>query len=408
MNLTKLRNQTREIYPFLYAALCLAIPFAQFGEAIPNIAAIPVLAAFFLLVDRKLIREKIDLKFALFLILSVLIFIEALVFNRQDDFKYAERLIIIPILVLFSFPLNKRKPVLLAFLIGATILMMTSYFRILGFVFNSGKFDFSVGEFINQILLGDRPYVGFVYVVGILLSIYFMRIGTMKKHKALWLCIALLFFLLILIISARMSLLSLVLIAFSSFFFVKNWKIPALISTGLIFVIFLLIKLNPNFVDRFYAGFKQENYTLEKMLIMEPRYHIWGCSNKIANEKAVFLKGIGIENTAAELVECFKQHELFKNEEHRQYFINSRFNTHNQFLNFYLGTGIFTTVLFAMFFLLWIRENRRNYVVFSLILALLMFCWVENVLSRQMGCLLFGFVWVASILISKRENRIPH
>lgn len=404
MKLTNFRNKTQKVYPYLFALFCFSIPFSQFSKATPNLTVIPVLLAFFLIIDKQSIREKIDLKFILFLTFSVWIFIEALIFNRQDDIKYAERLVSVPFLVMLSFPLINKKPALLAFLVGAIMLMLTSYFRILIFVLSSGGFDFSVGNTIDHILIGDRPYVGFVYVISILLSIYFVRINQYKKYKILFLCIAFLFFLLILIISARLSLLSLIIIGVFSFFFIKSLKIPILISIFLILTVFLLIKFNSNFVNRFYAGFEEKDHSIEKMLILEPRYHIWSCVDRIANEKPIFFKGIGLENTNSELVECYKTHDKFIDEEHRQYFIDSHFNTHNQFMNFYLGVGIVPTALFAVFFALGFKESRKYYTAFSLLMALLLFCLVENVLVRQMGCFLFGFVWILNEYIIRKQQ----
>lgn len=404
-----MKEKLEKIYSALFAVFCFTIPFSQFGEAIPNIAMIPLIGLFPFLISKKEWRNFIGNPFYIFAALVLLIFIETLIFMRWDDMKFFTKILIIPIIFFLAIPEKNKQISLLGFLSGAFILMISTYARIIGYTFNNKEFDFSVGKFINDILMGDRPYVGFVYVLSILFCAYFF-LQTKKIIYKIFLALSTsLFFLLIFIISARLSLLSLICVAFLSFFYIKNWKIPVILVTGAIVSVFLLIKFNPNFIDRFYSGFKQENYTLKKAIIMEPRYHIWDCATGIIMEENAFLKGVGFKKTTELLTNCFKSHDNFLSNEHRQYFIESNFNTHNQFLGIYLSSGIFALLLLLYFFITSFFQTRKNYFAFASIFALFLFCLVENVLSRQMGCLLFGFIWVfvySSIQKSKTDSTV--
>lgn len=385
-----------KIYPYVFSAFCGVIPFSQFGEAIPNIAIIPVVLLFPFIFKKDEIKVNLDKPFLFFLLIITIILLETIIFTRWGDFKFITKILIVPLVYILSIPIKNKKLPLFGFFIGATLLMLISYFRILNYVVINEGFDFSVGKFINEILLGDRPYVGFVYVLGSLLSIYFYIHLSNSKLKFLFLITLVFFVILILLISARLSMISLFSVALISFFYTTKWKIPFSILLVLTVSIIFLIKFNPNFIDRFYSGFKQDKYTFEKMMIMEPRYHIWDCALEIAKEENVFWKGIGYQNSIDYLVDCFKSHDNFRSEEHRQYFIDSRFNSHNQFIGIYLSSGIFALLLFTFFFILNFVKTRKNYFAFALLMSLFLFCIVENLLSRQMGCLLFAFVWLAS------------
>lgn len=400
-----MKEKLEKIYSALFAVFCFTIPFSQFGDAIPNIAMIPLIGFFPFLISKKEWRNFIGNPFYIFTALVLLIFIETLIFMRWDDVKFFTKILSVPVIVLLAIPVKNKYLPLLGFLIGALVLMFTSYLRILGYYFQNEGFEFSVGKFINEVLMGDRPYVGFVYVLSILLCVYFSLNTKKKIYRILLIFTAVLFFVLVLLISARLSMLSLACLVLLSFFYTKNWKIPITLVLGIIVSVFLLIKFNPNFVDRFYSGFKQEKYTLENAMIMEPRYHIWDCAiDLVKEEKGAFWKGIGFQWTTDYLVDCFHTHDNFKSSDHRQYFIRSRFNTHNQFLGIYLSSGFLALCLFFSFFIMSFFKSRKNYFAFASILVLFLFCLVENVLSRQMGCLLFGFVWIISNCFTLKAN----
>lgn len=400
-----MKGKLEKIYSILFAVFCFAIPFSQFGEAIPNIALTPLIGLFPFVITKNELKK--CLKVPLYIILSLLlvILVETLVFMRWEDLKFFTKFLIIPVIFLLAIPVKNKRFSFLGFLAGASFLMVSAYLRILGYYFQNDGFEFSAGKFINEILMGDRPYVGFVYVISILLCVYFF-INTKKKvYKVILSFSGFLFFALILIISARLSLLSLICLMVLSFFYTKKWKLSAILVLGLGLSVFLMFVFNQNFIDRFYSGFKQEKYTIENALIMEPRYHIWDCAiDLVKEEKTAFWKGIGVQWTTDYLVDCFHSHENFKSAEHRQYFIKSRFNTHNQFLGIYLSSGFFALFLLFSFFGISFFQTRKNYFAFASILALFLFCLVENVLSRQMGCMLFGFVWVFASSFTQNAN----
>src|SRR5690606_8983064 len=102
--------------------------------------------------------------------------------------------------------------------------------------------------------------------------------------------------------------------------------------------------------------------------------------------------GLGFRNTVGKLGECFTTHQKFLSEEHRNFFIESRFNTHNQFINFYLSSGILSLLVFLILFYFLFKVHYKNYITFVLVLSVFLFCVFENVLSRQLGAMMFGVV----------------
>ncbi|MBA5629202.1 O-antigen ligase family protein [Moheibacter lacus] len=283
-------------------------------------------------------------------------------------------------------------PPLYAFLIGSTSLLLLSVIK-LGLHYNSYQnLNLDVGAKVNELLMGERPYLGFIYLVSFCVCLYLVRYQRKKRIKIFHYLLCLIFCIFILFISARLSILSLLIIIGVAVFYAKNKKRTLLISLGGIVVMAFAGVLNPNFISRLTAGFEQDKLEIQKIILLEPRSHIWQCSAKIVKSNSATWMGLGFKNSINQLEDCYLTHENFLNEEHRKFFVKSRFNSHNQFINFYLSSGIFSLIVFLIIFVMLFKSQYKNYVSFALVLALFLFCIFENVLSRQLGAMMFGVV----------------
>ena len=131
------------------------------------------------------------------------------------------------------------------------------------------------------------------------------------------------------------------------------------------------------------------------------RTQIWDCTSKIINESTAGLFGIGFRETANRLVVCYKNE--INDIETRQNFIDKRFNTHNQYLDFYVSAGLISLILFLgiLFFLLY--KNYKHFFPTALILTIILFGMVENYFHRQVGAYYLGFVLVILLINNNKK-----
>lgn len=393
-------NNLNKIYTILFSVFIATIPFTEHFIAIPNIV-LSVLAVFFFFVIRKSHFKNINFKIIWpFLALMFISLMGILIYGRWEDFDFLTRMIFVPVILLLSLPVYKKTP-MYSFIVSSASLLLISVFKLTQNYLNSNSLRLDVGGEVNRLLMGERPYLGFTYLVSFCLCLFLAKSHSNKIVRTVLYFGAIVFCLFILFISARLSILSLLIIIFISVFYTKAKIKTLLISIGGIFVLGVVAVSNPTFISRLTAGFAQEKPDVHKIIVMEPRSHIWECSTQIGQFGKVPLLGFGFRNTIEKLTECYATHDKFLNEPHRQFFIDSRFNTHNQFLNFYLSSGLFSLLLFLLFFIMVFRNSYQNYTTMALVLAVFLFCIFENVLSRQLGAMLFSTAFSFVLLIKK-------
>jgi O-antigen ligase len=338
--------------------------------------------------------------FTLFL-LVLIIFIQSMLVGRWEDFKFIKRLFLIIIILVYSIPIKKNLAPMLSFILGSLILLFCSSINLVLFFWLSGKIDMTTGDQVASILLGDRPYISYAYVLSFCLCLYMSSI--VGKTKFLFYGAALIFFIFIFIISARISLISLGLIILYYVFYTKNIKRVGLIIFILGVFSGLMFTFSDSLKKRFFIS--SNEYTLEQIVKFEPRYYIWNCSYSLLIENKAYLMGLGFDSLNKQLEACYSNSTDFMNKEQQDYFVRSKFNTHNQFLNFMLSTGILSLLLFIVFFISWFKMGYNNYYLSILVFVLFLFCLAENILSRQMGVELFALTLVFSNMISVSEKK---
>ncbi|WP_181777988.1 O-antigen ligase family protein [Weeksella virosa] len=267
----------------------------------------------------------------------------------------------------------------------------------------SDNYNMATGSRVNDILILERPYLGFLCVIGILLSFHLYQ----KTKTKFYLFTTALFVIYPFVISARMSILSLILILIIYLFFNNkiSFRTKAITTVGSAAIIILLFVLNPTLKSRLKVDSINVN-DIETVKNADPRVIIWSCSYSIFTSDAYNL-WIGINSKQKledQLVDCYKQDKT--NLDRRDYFVSEKFNTHNQFIDLLLLNGFVGLILFLimLYYVLKTSENTAIY----LSLALLFFMFVENILARQMGIYLFAlvivFVFVLSNIYPKRES----
>lgn len=398
-------------YLLIYCLLLLAIPFTDLGEAIPNILVI-ILAVLFPFVIKTAHLKRLNVTILIGLALLLVITLsETLFFGRWEDLKFISRFFLFLIIYLLSAPILVKenvKKMMYSFLIGVSILLISSSILIINEIILTDSFNFSVGDNINRVLLGERPYVGFVYVISFFISL-FLVFNDKNKWRRLFLgllSIALICF--IFFITARTSLLSLAIAGLLSLFYIKEIRVKLGVLFVVVFFGLMLILFNQNFKSRLTLGFEQKEHSIEKIMKLEPRYYIWDCARKLIEEKSPSLFGYGFIATQEKLNYCYSETQKFFNINQQEWFITKKFNTHNQYLNFYVATGLVGLFCFIMICVSCLVLNTRSFYSLGLNISMLVFFMFENVLSRQMGVELCGLVLVfSSGIIEIVKNKMP-
>jgi len=104
------------------------------------------------------------------------------------------------------------------------------------------------------------------------------------------------------------------------------------------------------------------------------------------------LIGNGFYETKDKLVSCYNV--LISKEDKREYFVEEKFNPHNQYFDFLLSYGIIALLLFLGFLITLSLKNSNSYYKMSLILTIVVFAFIESFFQRQIGGYLFAIIFI--------------
>lgn len=361
-----------------------------FSMAIPNIL-LGVLVVFSLIDFRSFKINKIEFTSTTVLFLLVLFLIlKSIVFQSITyDFKIYKAFFTFFLIALIFNKTNDLNNLKLSLLIGINASILYSLILIALFFSEHQILPFSNTAEVNDLLLLERPYLGLVTVLGIILSIE--RAVILMKFRILWLLNALVLFLFVLLISARISIITVfVLVMVYLLFYLKvKTSIKMIFLTSLILIFGLIIKSNKNISDRFFIKNNIEQ-SIQVASDYEPRIVIWNCAYNITGaDNFSFLIGFdSYETIANSFLNCYAT--TIENVSKKDYFLSEKFNSHNQFIDFFLIGGLIALLLFLVFFLKLFSEVKKDFFKTAIVISFLLFLCVENVFYRQLGCYLFG------------------
>ncbi|WP_067146649.1 O-antigen ligase family protein [Pseudotamlana agarivorans] len=401
------------IYLLLFCLLLVLVPFIDLGEAITNLFILGLAILFpFVIKKKHLIFLKQNKGVICIISLACIILLEIIIFKRWEDLKVSSKLWLFIAFYILSIPLLDRKEIkklMLSFLFGVFVLFISSLVLIVKGYLLDDNFNIAVGD-VNSFLLGDRPYMGFMYLIGIFTSFFLVTVTKNKPLRYLLFLFSFSLVLFLFFISARASMLSLFIAILTAIFYIKDRRIKLITIGSFTAICFTMLYFNNNFKERLTLGFKEDNVTLNKILRFEPRYYIWNCVYKITTNSSPKFTGLGFENTQEKLNSCFLAGENFNNQEHKQWFLDKKFNTHNQYFNFYLGSGIIGLISMLFFSFTTLIDNRHSLFAFVINLSMLLFFVFENVLTRQMGVVLCAIVLIFSkgikLLTSEKKSHL--
>ncbi|WP_299678493.1 O-antigen ligase [uncultured Tenacibaculum sp.] len=131
---------------------------------------------------------------------------------------------------------------------------------------------------------------------------------------------------------------------------------------------------------------KKETYTkVSSKNSTSIRYAIYYCAISKIKESPIF--GYGLGDVKNELKKCYKENSLFSNP-------NEYYNSHNQYISYYLTTGIFALFTIVFFFINLLYKGVKDYdgLLIGLVIFFSITMLFENILERQSGLTIFSFL----------------
>lgn len=390
-------------YHYIFCALIFSIPFEDDIRIVPNILIVILLVIFpFIntLGKEKLVTNKVYI-IAIGLVAYIALSSVAN-YTFLDDVFILKKLVVLIAILLLSLQIKNLRMVLISFVASVALGNVISIFNIVHYIVEVGEFEIASGEKINNILFLERLYFGFVNCLSIALSFKLWSKSNKILKKGLVGSIALSIFL-IFLVASRMAIIISLLICLVKIFQntnIKKASIIVLVGLGIITAMFML---NDNLAKRFIYSDKQKDIA-HKIREWEPRFVIWKCGlSQVVNHDHQLLFGDGFYATQQNLNYCYTN--SISKEKRLKYFLETRFNTHNQYLDFLLSKGLVGLCLFVLLLFKLASINRRNINQLNILLVVLLFSLVENFLHRQIGVYLFGFILV--ILALKKTEEKP-
>lgn len=383
------------IYPYIFALLIFIIPFDNFVRAWPNILLM-ILAVSFPFVIKKRDLKKIDKRLFLLVIgFFLFLLINTLITGRwSNNHLVVEKVGIAIGLVVLYLPISKTKKIDNAIIFSSLAAVIYSVFNIMMLIKDVGEFNFSNNATTINTLLIDRLYLGLLSIYSIIISYKSIskHYNKLNRYYLINIIINVAF---LFIIVARMAIISLVLIAILWFFYNTIKKKVILISGSVIVILLVLtFALNDNMAKRFFyeTEYNSDHTLVQKAFDWEPRTVIWACGVEIVQQGENIWSGLGFKSSRSALVDCYAQADI--NEGRRDWFLKKKYNSHNQFLDFYLSTGVVALLLFFVLFGFLFIKSRSNFFEISLVLSLFLFVTIENIFHRQIGAYYFGVVLI--------------
>ncbi|WP_157972939.1 O-antigen ligase family protein [Aureibaculum luteum] len=286
---------------------------------------------------------------------------------------------------------------LVGFFMANTILALISWFKI----FQTGFFkmlnDNNYYQPVFRNIFSDTtnihlPYLGLFYVFSIFIGIYSIQREYRKYTiaiRSIIFLICILLFISMLFFTARMALLSFIIVfiywAFKSF---QNKRLFASLFISLVLLTSIIVLLTPMKERIFEAIHTKFELPSEKLNDQSEhvnfRYGILYCSiNVIKNN---WLIGVGKNNVQRKLDECYDGFTYNNYDDFKQ----TQYNSHNQYIDLWIAYGILGMVpLTISFFFGFSINNNLLYNIFLLLIFLALL--TENIFDRQLGVIFFTF-----------------
>ena len=400
------------IYPYVFLLLYLIIPFDNYIRALPNILLAILVITFPFIVKKSDFRKLKSLPFAIFLVLISFLLLNSLISGRfEEDLNVIKKILIaiglvvlyIPVIENGSAGIRTRK-INDAIIFSSLAAIAFSVYNFVLITHADGNFAFGESPQVIESLLIDRLYLGLLSVFSILIS-YRSIHKTYHPNNTYYLANIFINALFIFLIASKIAIVAILVIILVRQFYGKRkiWKVA--IATFVVIGIVGLFFLLKNYSNKQWEVDEDSKITsvfIENSMTYELRAVVWQCASNIIKDEGFSWTGIGFETTEDKLLDCYS--DTISNAKKRNDFISREYNTHSQFLDFYLSAGFIALLLFLIFIVASFVSVRKQFLPTALLAILILYCSVENVFHRQIGAYYIGFILIVLMTSSSKQN----
>ena len=318
-------------------------------------------------------------------------------------------LLIFP-LILFSFPLKSKESIssiLKSYVVGC--LLASIYCFANGFLkyMETGENWMAykkLGSF-----LGFHPTYFSMYLSFAFFIVLFFLVEKIKTHSVKYKIgsgiLAGWFFIVILLLSSRMTILATVFILGISFltwmYFQQKIFQGIGISILAIVLLFFSIKNLPSVNQRTQAAINSAITKDSTKVNRAPRINLWNAAFTVVKENP--LLGTGTGDVQDELMRIYQE----RNYERA---LKDNFNPHNQYLQTTATLGIIGGILLLIYLMapFWLAFQQKDYLYLLFLSLVIMSFLTESILQTQRGTLFFGFFYtfLTMRLLEKKELKV--
>lgn len=374
------------IFDIVFSILLFSLSISM---AIPNLVLAVLFFVFLFKRDKiKVVKWYTKLLF----IVVIYIFLKALFFNALvENFSIYKHFLVVLVLSFLIYNIKNIATVIKGSIFGVFLGVMVALFKISNFYFIHKVLPFGNTVEVQDLLLIHRPYFGFMCLITIVLIDVLLPKINSKKEKIFYVIIGFIIAVFMYIIVARLSLFLLIIyLIIKTINYLKLSLVKSVLGFLTIFILmFGAFSLNKNIKNRLHIEASYSE-TIKVLKNQEPRFVIWDCFFSQINNKN-FNVYFGYNNRKSiqeELNGCYK--ERIDNVSKRDYYVDTEFNTHNQFFDIFLEGGILGLSLFLALFMFLVYSFRENFNASFILLSFILFFIFENLVHRQLGAYLFG------------------
>ena len=374
------------IFDVVFSILLFSLSISM---AIPNLVLAVLFFVFLFKRDKiKVVKWYTKLLF----IVVIYIFLKALFFNALvENFSIYKHFLVVLVLSFLIYNIKNIATVIKGSIFGVFLGVMVALFKISNFYFIHKVLPFGNTVEVQDLLLIHRPYFGFMCLITIVLIDVLLPKINSKKEKIFYVIIGFIIAVFMYIIVARLSLFLLIIyLIIKTINYLKLSLVKSVLGFLTIFILmFGAFSLNKNIKNRLHIEASYSE-TIKVLKNQEPRFVIWDCFFSQINNKN-FNVYFGYNNRKSiqeELNGCYK--ERIDNVSKRYYYVDTEFNTHNQFFDIFLEGGILGLSLFLALFMFLVYSFRENFNASFILLSFILFFIFENLFHRQLGAYLFG------------------
>ncbi len=381
------------IYPYAFLLLYFTIPFDNYIRAFPNLLLGILVVAFPFIVTKNDFKKLLTKPLLIFVFFFAYLLINAFLFGRfEDDFVVIKKMLIPIGLVILYIPVQDFQKINKAIVFSSIAAIIFSLVKYIVIVNSTGEFDITYFQDKVDILLIDKLYVGLLCVLSILVSYQSLKLEYHPNNKY-YLISIILNSLFILLIYSKAAIVILITLVLLRQFYGKKRKIRLLVSAIIVSItigsVYVLYQPNLKNILSFERSIDEINQE-DNSLPWGFRNIIWNCATTIIGEGDAFNSGIGFKNTNKKLMNCYEN--TITDVSTKEYFLEKKFNSHNQYLDFYISAGALGALLFIVVLMVLLVNYRKHFFATALLVTIVLIGLIEHYFHRQIGAYYFAYI----------------